>query len=464
MTEAASLFVSIHGRDVSADALLRRLEARLRETDAAGLRTAGVFAGALPAAQQRSISSTLALAQANARLAVAQGDPARGAQILGQALAQQTRQTVQTINAERQLIAIQNRVSGSTRSLASEMGGLRGSLSALQGGIQALGIGFGLQQMLQFQGAALSAANSLEKTQATVRALSGSQERYNEVLAIAKEGQKLYGGSLEKNLGGLGTLVNLSNTAGVSLSQLDNIARRLAIVDPMQGIEGANAALKEFASGNIGTLATRFELSRSALRALNDESLSMAERFNALDKALTEMGISSDVLTNATKTNAAAFDTLAAAGDKIKTKLGSELAADLAPTASALSRIVDALDRLQGASSAADPRIAALRQEFIESAPLVGPFAQGIRQLADDLDRLIPPTVKVATVTQQNATAFASRAQQMRLASAATKEDTSTLEASAAQTELLTAQKALLTAETNAAVDAFLALNPKMTA
>ena len=308
-----------------------------------------------------------------------------------QALAQQTTRTTQVINAKRQLVAIQNQAVGSSNTLTGALRGVNSTMSAL-------GATASVAALLKFAGDALAAANSLEKTQATVLALSGSQARYNEVLALATAGQQKYGGSLEENLGGLGSLVNLSNKAGVSLGQLDNIARRLAIVDPMQGIEGANAALKEFASGNIGTLATRFELSRSALRELNDESLSMAERFNALDAALAEMGISSAVLDNATKTNAATFTKLSAEGlnarDAIGALTASLLKVPAQVTTEILIKVTGGLQQL----ATADAQLEATQARLLEVA---GSFDVYQQKLAFVNEQLAPFGAQVGAITEQ---------------------------------------------------------------
>jgi hypothetical protein len=200
----------------------------------------------------------------------------------------------------------------------------KGALGQIAGGI---GLGLGISQFASFSKEAFNAANSLEKTEATVRALSGSTARYAQVLQVAESGQKLYGGSLEENIRGLGTLVNLSNRAGVELSTLDNISRRLAVADPVQGIEGANIALKEFLSDSGAaaalSLARRFELPRHALADLAQEGTSAKDRLAGLDKLLNQQGITTQVLTDRTKTQAAVYDQLGAAALNARDRLGS---------------------------------------------------------------------------------------------------------------------------------------------
>jgi len=283
-----------------------------------------------------------ALEAQQARLARTQGDTARAAQLEAQAeqrltseLQAQTSVTTQSIAIERQLASVQQQAARGAAQAAqqqrAEMDKLRGALtpatqgtSALTGALGGLksafgqfGFSVGIAGITQIGISAVQSANSLEKTEATVRALSGSQTRYNQVLTVAQAGQQAYGGSLEENLRGLGTLVNLSNRAGVSLSTLDNISRRLAIVDPVQGIEGANIALKEFLSGDNAeaalSLARRFELPRHALADLAKEGVSAKDRLEGLNRLLNEQGITSEVLAARTRTTAASYDRLTAA-------------------------------------------------------------------------------------------------------------------------------------------------------
>jgi len=330
----------------------------------------GGGSGAGSPASQAAEYTRLQRAQATleaqqARLARSQGDTARAAALEAQAqqrlsseLQAQSGVTTQSIALERQLTTVQQQAArGAQQAAEQQRAAMDAQRASLQrppttasapsggGGIGVLGqaaglvgIGLGAAQLVSFSKDALNAANSLERTEATVRALSGSQARYNEVLEVAKTGQQAYGGSLEENLRGLGTLVNLSNRAGVSLGTLDNISRRLAIVDPVQGIEGANIALKEFLSGNNAeaalSLARRFELPRAALAALAQEGTTAQQRLDGLNKLLNEQGITTQVLTDRTKTQAATYDRLGAAALNARDAVGALIAAQGAPAAS----------------------------------------------------------------------------------------------------------------------------------
>ncbi|HEU4327385.1 MAG TPA: hypothetical protein VFS21_29880 [Roseiflexaceae bacterium] len=357
---AGRLIVEVEGRDLGLDRLLRVSGAALQRTDQAARQATGSIGRAL---QEASARSRGAIVQEEQALASAQRQMGNYAGSIQRLLAIQDSGVLterQSISVTRQLISTRQaaireieREAAAREKLAKSQavvstGGAPGALSALSGALGGLGLAFSAQGLVSYAQEAINSANSLEKTEATVRALSGSQERYNEVLKLAQDGQKLYGGSLEGNLKGLGSLVNLANRAGVSLQQLDNIGRRLSVAAPEQGPEGVGVALKEFLSGDNAeaarSLIERFELSPE-LKRIAASGASASEKVAALDAELTKLGISQDVLTNRADTTAAAYDRLGATLDNIKTKAGSALAQSLQPLAENADRVLAAGDQ-----------------------------------------------------------------------------------------------------------------------
>lgn len=228
-----------------------------------------------------------------------------------------------------------DKVADGGKKASQGLNGVEEAVGGLSTGLGVLGLSAGVGTLISLGNDALQSANALEKTEATVRALSGSQERYNDVLAQARQGQALYGGSLNDNLKALGSFVNLSNRTGVELSNIDNIARRLATVDPAQGIEGAATALREALSGSgaesLISLRDRFEIPKEAIAAMGEAGITAKEKVEILDKALNDLGISNDVLSNSTNTSAAAYDRFGSAIDNAKTAIGGFLQDALLP-------------------------------------------------------------------------------------------------------------------------------------
>lgn len=310
----------------------------------------------------------LSLAQAKARALTASGQAARGEQELTAALGLVTQRSSTAYNAQTQLANIQTKLAGGSKSAAQGTDRFASSLKGVNTGLAALGVSVGIATVAAFAKDAIAAANSLDKTEATVRALSGSQTRYVQVLQLARAGQQTYGGSLEENLRGLGSLVNLSNRAGVELGKLDNISRRLAIIDPVQGIEGANIALKEFLAGNGAeaavSLARRFELPKKALADLAREGTTAQQRLAGLDALLNQQGISSDVLAGQARTLAATYDQLGAAGDNAKVAVGQLLAVLLRFPAQVTTKILIAVENGLGTLANSDQAL----QDFATKA------------------------------------------------------------------------------------------------
>lgn len=188
--------------------------------------------------QGQGEAGMLRMAQAQARQLAVTGNHAGAVDVLQQALGKATGGTVQYTNATTQLIKQQQLAAGANKNLANTVGDLINRF----GIIAAF---FAARQLGQFVGDLISSANEMEKVQAKTRALSGSQQRYNEVILLAKTNTQKFGGSLKDNIDSLSSFVNLANRTGVDLGKLENAARRLAIVDPVQGFSGAAVALKE---------------------------------------------------------------------------------------------------------------------------------------------------------------------------------------------------------------------------
>jgi hypothetical protein len=187
-------------------------------------------------------------------------------------------------------------------------------------------------------------ANDLDKVASTVNALGGSFSRFSEAMKVATTQQALYGGTLSETMQGLTSLMPIAKRYGADLGQLDNVARRLAVVDPLQGFEGASIALKEFFSGDITSLSRRFEIDRKSLNSIKAAGTQL-EQLQALDKALAGMGISNDVLAAKTETAAVKFDRAGASWDNFQTLVGKSLQNTFAPAADAVSELFSISNR-----------------------------------------------------------------------------------------------------------------------
>ncbi len=153
---------------------------------------------------------------------------------------------------------------------------------------------------------AASPALNAVRSMTSLRGLSRDQGVFNKAVAAASEQQALFGGSLTSNIGSITSFIPLTNAYGVDISQVVNVARKLAAFDPAQGMEGASIAIKEFLSGNVASLSRRFEINRSALSKIDIGNAT--EMLNSLDEVLAQMGVTDQLINEAANSRAAQYD------------------------------------------------------------------------------------------------------------------------------------------------------------
>jgi hypothetical protein len=388
----ATLGVTLKGDAKQLDAALakaeRDLQAFQRQMSRASVAPQLGGGGAPFAPIARSASSArdgvLALAQANARLATAQGNPAQGAQILSRALDRVTVSSTQTIGAQTQLANLQSRIARESTTAAGSVGGLSSAVGSLQTAFGALGIGVGLQQVIQFGVESVNAANRLEDMQTSLRAIAGDAETYGRVMAAAQANQRLFGGTLADNVEDMTSFVISSRTAGVEMETLIDISKRLASFDPGQGLKGANIALRELLSGNTRSLQGRFELPAAALKVMGDESLSATEKLAVLDEFLNSVGLTTEALNGRLANTSQSYRDLGIAVDELKNSIGSILAEALAPTAEGAATLAagfsDLFERIAGGADI----IQAMNQAALESATSFEDYQDRMRRAAEE--------------------------------------------------------------------------------
>lgn len=189
-------------------------------------------------------------------------------------------------------------------------------------GAAVAGVGVAFSKGIEAGGAALR----LDRVERTTRAIANTTTAYNAVVAEARRQQSLFGGTLAENLEQLSGFAVQARLSGAEIGKLTNIAQRLAVLDPAQGIAGASIALREALSGDPVSLARRFEIPRAALKGLRDESATTADRLKIIDDFLTKAGISADITSKTTSETAQAYNRLGAAADEAKTRVGGLLA------------------------------------------------------------------------------------------------------------------------------------------
>lgn len=97
----------------------------------------------------------------------------------------------------------------------------------------------------QFIGDSLALANSYTTVETTLKSLTGSQELYNETVAIAQRNQALLGGSMDDQLRSMSALIPLVRTTNAELATLTTTQQLLALRTPTEGMGGAAFSLQE---------------------------------------------------------------------------------------------------------------------------------------------------------------------------------------------------------------------------
>jgi hypothetical protein len=296
----------------------------------------------------------LALTQVEARLLVAKGNLPGAIQRINTGLAQQTERTRQVIAVETQLARLEAQKArtgaGGSPILPRTIAGLSDSAAAFAG---AAGIGIGVGAMVQGAVAAGQYATGLNQTEAVLRQLAGTQDRYNTLTRIAAENQKLFGGSLAENYAPLTGVLALANQTGASLTQLNGVTQLLLAKAPGKSAGDAFFGLGEFLSGKGAeaalSLADQFNLSKSAVAALAQEGVSAEQRLTGLTQLLAAQGVTAATLQARLTDDALAYNRLGAAGEQAYLRLGKAANAIGAPAANiaaaVLERIVNSLDR-----------------------------------------------------------------------------------------------------------------------
>lgn len=154
----------------------------------------------------------------------------------------------------------------------------------------------------------VASAQKMEQLNKTFTILVGSQQKANEQMAVlqglADRTQQPFGKVLEAAVGLLPAL----KQSNAELDKTVSVAQRLSILDPAQGVEGAAYAVREFLNGEYLSLVRRFELDRSRLMQIrNDSGGDAALAIEGLNQYLTELGYTEDAIAGMADTGRGTF-------------------------------------------------------------------------------------------------------------------------------------------------------------
>lgn len=355
------------------------------------------------------------LADSEVRAARASGDHGKALQLVDQQLKQtaaDTKRYNDLLTRKGEIEQQQTRAQQAAPS--SPQQALRGGLSDLQQVAGLAGIAVGTQQLIQQGIAAGRDALALDTTERSLRSIAGTQQAYNQTVALARENQRLFGGSLNDNLQNLTAFAVTTRRTGVDLAQLNDISKRLAILSPEQGASGAATALNELFSGNASSLQKRFEIPPEITDRLKAATGDTTKQLEILNEALNQSGITSEAVRGAVSGTAQAYNALGAAADKARTGIGGSLARLFENDAKTATFLLDAVGDAFSERSKAD--------DTARSVALVADSYTAYQQRVAAVNQQIPFYIQHVTALteeqykQARAQEAATRAQQAALA------------------------------------------------
>ena len=164
------------------------------------------------------------------------------------------------------------------------------------GGLAGAYVSLGAVASFAFEGLTLGA--ELEQSKFAIQTLTGSVEKGNAIYNEAiKFGQK-YGYTQQEMASAAAAAAGIFNKTNQSTEKTLEVLGRLAALNPAEGFEGAVVAFKELASGDITSIAERFNIARSEANAMKDAIAGGADPVKVLDAALSKMNVTSEVLAN----------------------------------------------------------------------------------------------------------------------------------------------------------------------
>lgn len=301
---------------------LQLLDGELAKASQGSVRYNQIVAQRAGVERQTTTASTQAqqalnrTADSEVRAARASGDYGRALQIIDAELARTTAGTARYNDLLARHARVSKQAEDGSRSIASAFNGIQAALGAA-------GIAVGAQQLIQFGVEAFQSSQKLQSTQNVTRVLAGDTARYNQVLDLARQNQHLFGGSLQENIEQLTGFTVAARRSGVSVKELNDLSKRLAILSPEQGASGAAIAINEALSGNASSLVKRFEIPKDFLKGIEDPAKSAAEKLAILDLALNASGVSLEAVNAASTPAQQALNDLGAAFDTLKTNAGA---------------------------------------------------------------------------------------------------------------------------------------------
>jgi hypothetical protein len=242
-------------------------------------------------------AALLRQARAEATLATAQGNTAKAAQILSSALGQVDRSSIAAIGAETQLTRVNKQLDGSMAVLPRTIAGL--SHEAASFAVNAIGIGSAVTAattVINSFAEAFKFKAELDATNASISVQLAGVRNVPAVFASANAYANRFKITQQDLTGALQASIPIMRNSRSTTEEILGTLQRLTVLNPRENIEGAAFALKELQSGQVQSIADRFNVSRTAAGAMKKEIEGGADAVQVLGKYLDSVGASTQAL------------------------------------------------------------------------------------------------------------------------------------------------------------------------
>lgn len=214
------------------------------------------------------------------------------------------------------------------RTVSGAVGGLVSSLMSLPALIAGAGAAFGAWKLGD---AVLGGALRQEMNETQLMGLSGSDQTGKALFDMIKSEAMNSTFSTGEFMAAAKSYMGFTRDPEEMKGYLE-LTKRLALFDPVQGTEGAAVAIKEALSGDLMSIADRFEMPRSLLYANGfDSSADSETNFNAVMKTLEQQGLTADAVKKFESTGMAQLQQLKNKSSDWLGQMGREAVEEMKP-------------------------------------------------------------------------------------------------------------------------------------
>lgn len=226
--------------------------------------------------------------------------------LIGKSADQMANQTTGTLNriANSFLAAQRRREAFVQSNLGVIQMGLQGTATSLGGILTTLGAAGVVRSGIE-------AAQQVNRMNALMTIFSGSTDKANQRMKQLRETADRTGQAFLDVAEGALAILPAVGRNNVDLGRTLSVVQRLAILDPMQGVEGAAFAVRELLGGDVTSLAGRFELPRQQLRRILDTAAGSPQAIiDGLNELVEGIGLTQERFEEMGRGGANAFNRL----------------------------------------------------------------------------------------------------------------------------------------------------------